>query len=150
MSRMVLIAISLSATLGLSANAHATHWTVCNRTAEDLNVAIGFIDNESHTATEGWHAVNKCGGCAVVLNFDRTQKANVWLFAKNHSGVGRFESQHPRMCVFDQAFRHRQVGGVPCPAGGTLAGFDLQSIPDQSVNHTTNLTGNASGSVCID
>src|SRR5438128_7703384 len=68
--RMAVGLILLAASLGLSSHAHATHWTVCNRTAEDLNIAIAYVDNENLTATEGWHGINKCGGCAVVLNFD--------------------------------------------------------------------------------
>jgi uncharacterized membrane protein len=150
MLRTVLVAVSLAASFGLSATAYATHWTVCNRTPENLNVAVGFIDNNNQTATEGWHALNRCGGCAVVLNFDRTQKENVWLFAKNENNVPRFHSAHPRLCVFDQAFRHQTLGGVPCGAGGRPEGFDTLSFPDQSVNHTTNLEGTVAGQGCID
>jgi uncharacterized membrane protein len=151
MPRMVLIAaISLAASLGLSANAHATHWTVCNKTPEDLNVAIAFIDNENHTAVEGWHGLHKCGGCAVVLNFDDTQKENVWLFAKNNNDIPRFQSAHPRLCVFDhQAFRHRIVGGVACPAGSRTVGFNQVTLFDQNVNRTTNLTPASGAPVCF-
>jgi uncharacterized membrane protein len=151
MPRMILFVASLAMSVGLCGNAHATHWSVCNHTAEHLNVAIAFVDNENSTMIEGWHELGACGGCAVVLNFDRTQRENVWLFAKNNNNVSRFHSANPRLCIFDgQAFRHRNVPGEHCQGGGRVVGFDTLHFPDQSINHTTNLTGSPDGRHCID
>src|SRR5262252_7513514 len=115
MPRMVLFVLSLAASVGVCANAYAAHWSVCNRTHEDLDVAIAFMDNQDTFMSEGWHPLNSCGPCVVVLNFDRTSHENVWMFAKN-GNVPRFSSAHNHFCVFDGAFRHPHVKGAPCPA----------------------------------
>jgi uncharacterized membrane protein len=150
MSRIVLV-LSLAASVGLCGNAHAKHWTVCNHTSEDLNVAIAYHDTQNQTVTEGWHPLGKCSGCVVVLDYDRTDNDAVYLFAENGAHAARFQAEHPRLCIAQQAFRIRNApNSVNCPGvGGKVVGFQKVTLPDWNKNLTTTL-GSGSGSSCVD
>ncbi len=49
--------------------ARATTWTVCNRSAEDVSVAIAFnLKDARQYISKGWWTLRACGGCKVVFS----------------------------------------------------------------------------------
>ena len=131
----------------LQSDANAKGWRICNRTAEDLDVAIAYKDRQDQWISKGWHGLRSCGGCAMVMDHGRTEYTDVFLHAKNGAGVVRFGGG-ARFCVTSSAFTVRN--GPRCGGGYTAASFSKQVIASGDRDFVTNLTGRASGRVCID
>src|SRR6476646_14810 len=100
MARMTFVFLSLAALVALCADAQAQQWKVCNKTPEHLLVAIGYHSPEhpSAIATKGWYQLRSCG-CDVVLPYGLTDRDEVYLFGQNNARVGKFESDHPQLCI---------------------------------------------------
>jgi uncharacterized membrane protein len=149
MPRMMVV-LSLAASVGLCGNALANQWSVCNRTPEDVNVAIAYHNAQTQTTVEGWRRLAACGGCAVMLNYDQIDNDTVYLFGENNAQIARFSAEHPQFCVVQQSFRNRHLPGVNCPGGAKVVGFQKVTIPDLNKTHKTDLTGSVGGKNCID
>jgi uncharacterized membrane protein len=141
MPRMVLV-LSLAASVGLSANAHAEGWHICNHTPEELNVAIAFATPQEQWVSQGWHTLGACGGCAFVMDHTRTEHKNVFYRAENSNGVERIGGRD-RFCVSPQKFNFLRTPNC------NSAGFRLQII-DTEGKFTTNIQGGVGGKTCID
>jgi uncharacterized membrane protein len=154
MRRMVLVSMCLVALAGPCTNAQANEWRVCNKTPEHLLVAIGYHDpsHPSEVATEGWYELSACGGCAVVLPYQNTDRNNVYLFGQTHSKVAKFVSDNPRFCVSQgKGFRHYVAGNSACPAGAIAVGFQKVTIPHfPDGNYSTNLEPGEGASGCFE
>jgi uncharacterized membrane protein len=137
----------VAATLGMIADAHAKGWRICNGTPEELNVAIAYKDDQDQWITKGWHNLQACGGCALVMNHSRTEYTDVFFHARNRNGVERFGGPG-RFCVMSQSFTIRN--GARCVGNSRIASFRKQVITNENRDFTTNLTGGANGRHCID
>jgi uncharacterized membrane protein len=134
-------------TLGISFSDEAqAAWRVCNRTAEEVQVAIAYDQGGGSFVSEGWWSIPACGGCKVVHGaaFPVT---GVFLHAE---GTGLSWGRDNLFCVNPQS-RFRVVGGGNCEHRGLKTeSFMTVNVPGNGM-HTTNLTGRASsGKVCID
>jgi len=89
MSRMALVGLSVAASIGLCANAHAKGWHICNHTPEELDVAIAYKDKQEQWISKGWHKLHVCGGCAFVMDLSRTEYVDVYYHARNSAGQDR-------------------------------------------------------------
>ena len=49
----VVLSVSAGVLVGLCASAHADHWRVCNKTLEELFVAVGYHDKENQSISAG-------------------------------------------------------------------------------------------------
>jgi uncharacterized membrane protein len=147
--RKTVLLLSVAALLGISADAHAKGWRVCNRTAEDLYVAIAYKDAQDQWISKGWHDLRACGGCALVMNHSRTEYTGVYVHAKNHRGDAKFGND-ARFCVTSGAFTVRNLARRPCGSGFTVARFSKQVIADEDRDFVTHLRGSAGGRTCID
>lgn len=147
--RSILTAIILAtATVCSATSGNARSWTVCNRTADKITVAIAYPSGGTYVS-EGWWTLNPCGGCATVLNAN-LDATGVFLRGEAQ-GVGRYQGDTLH-CVRRQAFtiKDSSIPGSRCRSrSGTLAQFQLVVLTGD--RYTTNLTGrSASGRVCID
>jgi uncharacterized membrane protein len=140
MPRMLLfLSLSVAASVGLCANAHADHWRVCNQTPEDLFVAIGYQDTENHSISRGWGTLDKCS-CVRVLDYDKTKNPTVYLYAETNAKIAKFGAEHPQLCVSNPGpFVYRNGPGESCPSGGRVVGFAKVTLRDWPNTYTTNL-----------
>jgi uncharacterized membrane protein len=130
---------------GLSLPAKAD-FTICNRTAESVDVTAAYVNPNGGFISEGWWTLRPCGGCElVVLSRETSDPHNV--FFHGHGG-GRVWEGRDRFCTKQSAFKI--VGNQNCAARGFgVRGF--RHVTSKSGNHTTTLTGKtSSGKVCID
>lgn len=141
--RKIALILSLAASVGLSATAHAAGWHICNHTPEKLNVAIAYKDTQEQWISKGWHSLGSCGGCAMVMDERRTEYANVYYHAQDPSGAERIGGQ-TRFCVSPGVFTYRQTRNC-----ASKAGFHLTVIENEG-KHTTHIRGSAGGRTCID
>lgn len=152
MSRLMTTMAILIGIAGWSMRANAEGWHVCNRTAEDLRIAIAYHDGANGWLTEGWWTLRQCGGCAYVMPHSKTDGTNVFLHATTRGGALRVGGEG-RFCVSDPAkgappWTGRS--GKTCGAGYVSATFQ-KHVVDTDKKYTTNITGNASGGRrCID
>ena len=142
----LVLSLSLAASVGLCASAHADHWTVCNKTLEDLFVAVAYHDKENQSISRGWGAVASCT-CLNVLSYDKTDRTDVYLYAENRAKVAKFFAPHPQLCISNgDAFVYRNGPGNPCPGSARLAGFDKVTLRNWPKAFTSNLE--ASSGTC--
>jgi uncharacterized membrane protein len=146
MSRMSrVLSLSVAAAIGLCVDAHADHWRVCNKTTEELFVAVGYHDKQNETVSRGWGTVAPCG-CLRALEYDKTDSQTVYLYAENKAGVAKFTSGSPHFCVSNPGpFAHRNGPGNSC--GGKVVGFDKVTLRSWPNVFTTNLEGNGTCSI---
>jgi uncharacterized membrane protein len=139
----VVLSVSAGVLVGLCASAHADHWRVCNKTLEELFVAVGYHDKENQSISRGWGTVPSCR-CINALTYDKTDNTNVYLYAENRAGVAKFTSDGPRLCVSNPGhFVYRNGPGNPC--SGRVVGFDKVHLRTWPNVYTTNLE---SGDTC--
>lgn len=136
---------ALGLTLPVSAN--AAMWTICNKTPEDLSVAIAYQDHDNQWVSRGWWSVRACGGCAKVLNLSKTETVDQFYRAVSPSGAERITGRN-RFCVGSSSFTARNGGR--CPSGHTAAGFKRIEVEYSDRNHTSNIVGSVGGRTCID
>jgi hypothetical protein len=127
-------------------------WTICNRTAEELHVAIAYFHTSEQWLSEGWWTLRACGGCARVMDLAKTDRVNQFFRAVTPNGVERVGGDR-RFCVSSHAkgappWTGRS--GAKCGGDYVSAGFRLQKVEFSDENFTTNITGKVSGKVCID
>ena len=151
MARLIAFMVLLSTVFGLSLQASAEGWRICNRTAEQLHVAIAYHDGANGWLTEGWWELRACGGCASVMDHSKTDGTNVFLRAVTPKGSARVEGS-ARFCVSDHAkgappWTGRS--GKVCGKGYVSGGFS-KHVVDTDKTFTTSITGKVAGKVCID
>jgi uncharacterized membrane protein len=135
--------LSLLVTVGLSAQAHAKGWNICNKTPEQLTVAIAYKGGGDQWISKGWHVLRSCGGCALVMNHSRTEYVDVYYHAHNGSGEQRIGGTG-KFCVSNgEAFTYSNTGRCK------TASFRKVQI-DTPGDFTTSIVGKANGRVCID
>ena len=141
--RKILLVLFLMASVGLSANAHAKGWNICNRTPEELNVAIAYKGTSDQWISKGWHNLRACGGCALVMNHSRTEYVGVYYHAENTAGAERIGGTG-KFCVSSgAAFTYRNSGRCK------TASFRQVNI-DVAGDFKTNIVGRVNGRGCID
>ena len=150
--RRMMLALSLAAlattSVGLSANAHAKAWTICNQTPEDLWVAVAWRDRQNRTVSNGWWQISSCSGCTVVMDHTaNTEYQNVWVHAKNRDGIERFGGD-TKLCVRSGAFKIQNPVNAPCGGDAKIAHFGTQRIEWADRDFRTRLTGSVNGRRC--
>ena len=120
-------------------------WQICNKTADELTVAIAYINNQGYIS-EGWWRLNACGECNTVLSSGETSDPyNVFYRAELAGGNDPVIDGDSYFCVSTGAFT--MLGKGDC---SDKRAFRHKEI-DISGNYTTNITGrSASGRVCYD
>jgi hypothetical protein len=152
MSKLVTIAVLLSTTLGMPMQANAAWWTICNQTAEEMQVAIAYLHTSNQWLSEGWWTVHACGGCARVMDLSKTDRVNQFFRAVTPNGSERVGGSS-RFCVSSHAKGAPPWTGRSGPrCGGDYisAGFKLQAIEYSDRDFKTNITGAVAGRRCID
>jgi uncharacterized membrane protein len=142
-------ALTLVLSFGLTAVAWAESWQVCNRTPDNMTVAIAYSNSFGQIITEGWWTIRACGGCATVVGSEKARalpdKRNAYLYA--HVGSTATIRGDESFCVGDSEFTINSSASPGCPHRRP---FKAESI-NLNRDHTTNITGRGvSGNVCID
>ena len=60
MPKLIAAMTALIVVAGWSARANAEGWHVCNKSAEDLKIAIAYHDGANDWLTEGWWTLRRC------------------------------------------------------------------------------------------
>jgi uncharacterized membrane protein len=115
--------------------AHAGNLTICNNTRQKLDVAIAYNASAAVAGggwiSQGWWAVNQCGGCVQVLTQKETASSQVYLRAEA-SGVEVFGGNTP-FCIDDSPFVYTQTSS--CKKRGFMSlQVDLNKHFTQSLN----------------
>ena len=120
-------------------------WTICNKTPQDLLIAVAYVDPRGGFISEGWYRVRGCGGCLakVVSSGSTSDPHHVFYYAESLDGGEVITGESP-MCV--SADRFTMDGKGRCQR---RANFRLENI-DISKNWTTTITGGVPGRSCID
>jgi uncharacterized membrane protein len=130
---------------GLSLPAKAD-FTICNRTAESVDVMAAWVNPNGGFISEGWWTLRACGGCeVVVLSRETSDPHNVFYYAHGGGLVWKGED---RFCMKQSAFKI--IGNHNC-AGRGFGAKGFRHVTSQSANIKTTLSGRTtSGKVCID
>src|SRR5262249_1467464 len=137
------LATTVAASIALTGNANAKAWSVCNRTTEELEVAIAYREGPNQFISKGWHILGACSSCVVVMNYDRTEYDTVYVYAKNRAGEAKFTSSgasSPRFCIQSGAFTIRNETNSRCSSGTTAVGFQRAKIPNWERDYNLSLT----------
>jgi uncharacterized membrane protein len=131
-----------------SSLAHATTWTVCNRSVHDFDVSIAYPSKYGYTSEGEW-TLRACGGCVVVFEGDLPATG---VFLRGQSRSGAAYEGNTLFCTGRSPFtiERANVDEKTCSRrGGRMKAFKMHNI--QKNRHTTNLL-NPSGTkrVCID
>jgi len=150
-ARLAFLSVLLFTMFGI-AQAHAAQWIICNRTAEDLDVAIAYLHTSNQWLSEGWWTVRACGGCAKVMDLSKSDRVNHFLHATTRSGEERVGG-NDRFCVSSHAkgappWTGRS--GRTCGGDFELAGFALHVVDSEDKDFTTTLRGQVAGRTCTD
>jgi uncharacterized membrane protein len=143
--------------IAVPAGADAAQWRICNRTAEDLYVAIAYLHTSNQWLSQGWWSLRACGGCANVMDLSNTDRVNQYFRAVTPAGVERIGGGN-RFCVSSRGlgapgapFTGRSGPDCGKRGGGyLLAGFRLQAVEYSDRNFKTDITGTVPGKRCID
>jgi uncharacterized membrane protein len=154
MRALAKLSLVVSVVLGVPLYAHAASWTICNRTAEDVNVAIGYLHTSGQWLSEGWWTIRSCGGCAQVMNLAKTDQVRQYFRAETTGGSERVGGS-TRFCV-----SNRSSGQPPftvgrasqCRGNYVSVGFRAQDVEWADRNFKTNINPQpgSGGRVCID
>jgi uncharacterized membrane protein len=133
--------------LGISHQALAG-WEICNKTPDEMWVAIAYDRGDGVYYSEGWWKLAGCGGCKGMGNYALKQ---VWYRAESRGG-SRVVEGDTLFCVHDtNSFKidsHRTCG-IGKRSQMVKRGFTAVTLTAR--NFTSNITGrSASGRVCID
>lgn len=154
MHRLIKLSVVASVALAAPLYAHAASWTICNNTAEDLNVAIGYFHTSGQWLSEGWWTVRSCGGCAQVMNLAKTDRVRQFVRAETTSGLERVGG-NTRFCVSDRASGQPPFtvrNSSRCRGNYVSVGFAPEDVEWADRNFKTNINPppNAGGTRCID
>jgi uncharacterized membrane protein len=131
---------------GLQKDAHGGEWSVCNRTPDELEIAIGYANSTGGIVTKGWWKLRGCGGCARVLNQNETADYTTTYLHAHANGRGIIEGNE-NFCVQNNAFTLDNAQGRNC---GEKKSFRNENV-NLNKDWTTNITGRGlSGGACID
>jgi uncharacterized membrane protein len=132
---------------GLSKEAHGGEWSVCNRTPDELVIAIGYASSNGGIVSHGWWTLSSCGGCKPVLNADQTaDRGNVYLHAHAINGAGIIEGNESFCVRNNGAFTLNNAQGGNC---GETRSFRPENV-DLNKDWTTNITPQGrSGKSCF-
>lgn len=119
-------------------------WIICNRSAEELNVAIAYANLSGQIVTHGWWPVRSCGGCATVLQTNETgDRGTTYLYARTGSGAAYIQGD-ASFCTADSGFKYRST-----PNCAMKSNFRQETV-DLNKHFTTNITGKSStGRTCF-
>jgi uncharacterized membrane protein len=126
----------------------AGSWSVCNKTADEVEVAIAYSNSHGQILTEGWWTVPACGGCKTVVGSEQADqlpdKRNAYLHA--HAGSNAVIVGDEDFCVNKSRFFLNSSASPHC---GRRRSFRQVPI-DLNKRSTTNITGTSvSGRVCF-
>jgi uncharacterized membrane protein len=126
--------------LGCLTQAQAA-WEICNKTPDEMSVAIAYVNPGGGFISEGWWNLRACGGCKKVLvPSDTSDHKNVFYRAE---GGGTIEGDS-QFCVSNSSFKMNGKGNCPVKKGFRHKEINL-------ADWRTNITGQSpSGRVCID
>jgi len=124
-------------------------WSICNRTPDEMYVAIAYDKGDGVKISQGWWKLRGCGGCKSFGDF---KIKGVWYRAENRSG-GRLIEGNDLFCVHESnAFKLDT--GHSCGLGGkskSLSRKGFRFVTLSAKNFTSNIEGKSdSGKVCID
>lgn len=139
-------ALALAAAAPLQASAYV--WTICNKSPENLRIAIAYRDLDNRWISRGWWSVRACGGCANVLNLAKTDTVDQFYRAVSDDGRERLAGD-TRFCVAPSGGFQLANGGR-CPGGYTAAGFRRVPVEYSNRDFTSNINAAPGGRVCID
>jgi uncharacterized membrane protein len=147
--RAGMMSFAVACTLAAASSARAD-WTVCNRTANDLWVAIAFDSSGSYTS-QGWWKLGSCGGCAKVHSGEFST-TGAFLFAEDKNAAPELKGNNFLFCVANERFNftaENKVRGQCANERHRMVDFSLHQVRG---NHTTNINRNpsSSGPICID
>ncbi len=136
-------AATISLLVGFSTDTQAS-WDICNKVAEDMRVAIAYVNPAGGFISEGWWTLRSCGGCATVLLREETSDPrNVFYRAEGRDGS--LIEGTSQFCVGRSPFKMNGQGNCNDRRGFLHKEIDLDR------GWTSNITGRSgSGSVCID
>jgi uncharacterized membrane protein len=150
LSRLALFSISVAIGIVAPIGAFATEWTICNRTAQNVNVAIAYSLNDSNGyITHGWWKLSPCGGCKVVYGGDLPVKG---VFYRGEGDRGDRWEGNFLYCTGESPFgvNHANTDENTCRSRGQsgLKAYRMEVI--KADNWTTSLTDSGGGPRCID
>jgi uncharacterized membrane protein len=104
----------LAATSGLTNQAIAQSWQICNKTSNSVDVTVGYAVSGGHLQSEGWWTLAPRGGCARVLSRSQTvDYTSGYLYAERKGG-NRVVTGDQSLCVQNKPFtirRHQNCEG---------------------------------------
>jgi len=153
-AQLMKVCVVAAVALGAPLYAHAASWTICNKTTEDLNVAIGYFHTSGQWLSEGWWTVRSCGGCARVMDLAKTDRVRQYVRAETVGGSERLGGR-TRFCVSNRASGQPPFtvrSGSRCNGNYVSVGFSAQDVEWADRNFTTNINSppRSGGRVCID
>ncbi len=124
-------------------------WIICNKTAEELRVAIAYNDLSGYFTSVGWYSLAACGGCVTALQAQETSRRDlVYLRAKTaNGGIFIQGNQNDSFCTTTSNFKITESNK---PSSCVLETFKEMPV-NLNKEFTTNITGKAStGALCTD
>jgi uncharacterized membrane protein len=134
----------------VSADAQAAQWwTICNRTAEDLDVAIAYFHPSEEWFSEGWWGLKACGGCARVMNLADSDRPDHYFYAVTTTGDERVGGD-VRHCVTPHPEARPWTGqsGAKCNDQDISVGFRVEEIEYFDEDFKTNISETVAGRTC--
>lgn len=140
----------LAATSGLTNQALAQSWQICNKTSNSVQVAVGYAVSGGHLQSEGWWTLAPHNGCQKVLSRSETVDFTTgYLYAKTSNGGSPVVNGDQSLCVQSRPFTIRRHQNCEGRNFRTVQARQL-SI-NLNKNFTTNITGAAKpGTVIFD
>jgi len=148
MNRTLFYFRAISALVILTGAGQVAHaeWIICNKTAEELNVAIAYKNPSGYFTSRGWWRVGACHDCKTVLQSGETSDTEfVYLHAHSPDGRRVWGQGGATFCTNDSSsFKYFQTSNCAAKKPFLLKQVDLKK------QWTSNLTGPTStGAVCL-
>lgn len=128
-------------------------WQICNRTPDEMSVAIAYDPGNGHHVSQGWYKLRACGGCK---NFGDFKIKGVWYRAESKTGARVVEGDDLFCVHTSTAFKlgrpnDRGECSVKSGPGAKLLKKRFKFVRLKTKNFTSNIIGKgAKGQVCID
>ena len=135
-----------------SASAAGSHWRICNKTPEPLQVSVAYDPGNGQYVSKGYYKLAACGGCAGIGTF---AVRGVWYRATTQNGTPRIEGDD-LFCVHlttrFQLGRPNAQGkcSVSTSPNSPLVVRGFRAVTLTGAAHTSNIVGGVNGRVCID
>jgi uncharacterized membrane protein len=140
---VVTVSVVFGVATGLSSEAFAQSWRVCNKTADPVRVAVGYAVPGGLLKSEGWFNLGSCSGCAtVVVPSDTVDLSTGYLYAEKSRDGTAIVTGDQNLCVTRQAFKIRRSGN--CEGRN----FQTRQFRQMSINLNKNFTTNINGRNC--